>query len=58
MADFSQRYASLGGGGEKSATSDEHAKWVSQFELAMGRAYEMEFEKLAHIKDLLLCLTE
>jgi CRISPR-associated protein (TIGR03986 family) len=58
VTDVGLRYESISGAGEKSVSSDERAKWLTQFKLAMGRAYEMDFDKLPHIKDLLVLLSD
>ncbi len=58
VTDFNQRYASLAANDTKSTTEDERAEWLTQFKLAMGRAYETEFEKLPHIKELLVLLSD
>lgn len=58
ITDFAQRYASLAGTGENTANSDMRSQWLNQFKVAMSRAYEGEFEKLPHIKDLLVLLSD
>lgn len=58
VTDFAQRYASFAGTGENTTNSDMRTQWLNQFKVAMSRAYEGEFEKLAHIKDLLVLLSD
>ena len=58
VIDAVQRYANLSEIKEDTISSDMQAQWLSQFKLAMGRAYEGEFDKQAHIKDLLALLSD
>ena len=58
VADLEQRYASFVGTDDYSANSDMRDAWLNRFKLAMGRAYEGEFDRLSHIKDLLALLSE
>ena len=57
VIDFGQRYVSLAGSGEQKAAPEQRKQWLADFKTAMSRAYEMEFDKLAHIKDLLALLS-
>ena len=58
VTDFAQRYASLVGTSENATNNDMRTQWLNQFKATMSRAYEGEFEKLAHIKDLLTLLSD
>lgn len=58
VVDFGQRYVSLADGNEQEPTPEQRRQWLADFRTAMSRAYEMEFDKLTHIKDLLALLSD